>query len=109
MSIKKKVIEQSIKKAEKRVAHLESLIYANPASEIIGLRQELAKKLETHEPSEIIDWITESSEKEKKLFRLHKRQMKESTKWMDEQAKITCELSQLYSELRAIEIKESRA
>lgn len=108
MSIKRTVIEQSIKKAEKRIKHLKSLIYASPLSDILELRTEAANKSKECGTQEFMDWLSNAAKQEQKLKRLAKRQSKDQFKWMDEQAKLEFELSQLKTELWYLDRAEQR-
>lgn len=110
MSIKKKVIKQAISKIERRIKKIDSIIYANPASRIIEIRQEAQKIMIDNKGDyeKISKLIEPLAKEEKKQFALYKNQSKNQFKLMDEKAEISLERDQLISELYFIERSENQ-
>ena len=101
-TMKEIVIKQALKKAKKRIENLKSIIYASPVTEIVELRRNVFKTINTLPLDEQNVFLTESAKKEKELFALAKRQRKHSLVWTKEQAKLEFEVSQLNNELYLI-------
>jgi hypothetical protein len=78
MTIKIKVIEESLTRAEKRISYLKSIIYAKPASKIIECRQQAHKILTENKGDyeKISELIKTLANEEKEQFRIAKKQEK---------------------------------
>lgn len=107
MNIKRRVVNETIKRIEKRVKYLKGIIYANPASEIIQCRIAARKILEEHKGDykKIGELIDPLAKKEKKLFALSKKQEK-SCDMIDEQVKLENELYELRNEIYFMDKRE---
>lgn len=111
MSVKEKIIDESIQRIEKRISEIDSIIFADPLSEIIELRQEAQKRLDearengTDSSDEFLAYIKKCSKKEKELFKLAEKQQ-DTNKLLDEKSKLKSELSSLHSEKHYIEMRK---
>ena len=101
MTTKEKVIREAIKRNTKRLEKVDSILDANPLSEICDIRIEAQKILTEHkgDNKKIMELIEPLADKEKKLFALAKRQTKDSSKLIDEKVKLQVELGDLNNEL----------
>jgi myosin heavy subunit len=104
MTIKEKVIRQSIKKIETRLKKLQEIQDANPAVDLIDMRKEASDFLKKNERSEqrsssgFMKKIKEFSNREKQCWKMIERQKK----WAEdskEMAALTIEKEQLITEL----------
>ena len=100
MSIKEKVISEAIERIEKRIKEIKKIVFSNPLSDIIKLRQDVYPKIKSMDilDPELIKIVSEAAKKEKSLFKLADRQIKESVDLISELAKIQNELGTLKSE-----------
>lgn len=110
MTTKEKIINQSIEQVEKQLKEINSILEANPLSEICKIRQEAQKLLEENKTVEqrtsdaFIAKIEALSKREKEQFVLDEKS-KDSIKLIDEKVKLEFELSDLRNELFHIERK----
>ena len=108
MTIKEKVINQTIKRITKRIKTLEDIQNASPAVDLINNRQEFVKLLEDNKGIEkrtskpFIDKVNELDKREKDCWKMINRQ-KKWIKDSEELAKLQIELSELKNELFYIE------
>lgn len=113
-SVKLTVIDESIARCEKRIAELEKLIYACPLTDILKLRQEFSKRLKViqankdYSNKEWLNWLEDSTKKEKELFKFAKTQNKKIPAWIDESVKLRMQLSDLSSEKFYAEMEEKQ-
>ena len=116
-AIRKTVIKQSINKAKRRISHLEKLIFADPLKEIIDVRKEtglayesfLASESKT--PQDYFDFastLESLSKRDRKAWRLHRRQVDEGDEWHKEIGRLMFELQVLQSDLNLENIKLER-
>jgi|GEM_PF-5706675 len=105
MNIKEKITKKAIQQLEKKSEKLNALIYANPINDVISARQSAAEIIKEHQGDSVkISKLLEPlAVKEKNAFELHERQMKNSSKWCEELAKVDFDLGQLKTELYYIE------
>ena len=101
ISIKEKVINQSIKRIEKRSKKLNELIYANPVGGILDIRIKAQGLMEKHKGDykKLGELMKPLALEEKRLKKLHEAQMRNGTKWAEELGKIDFEQGQLRNEL----------
>tara|TARA_R110000850_G_scaffold263903_1_gene392801 strand:+ start:297 stop:632 length:336 start_codon:yes stop_codon:yes gene_type:complete len=101
MSIKEKVIKESIRRIENRSEKLNLMILSNPLADLIKTRWEAVEIIEKYKGDykKIATLIAVLAKKEKKLFKFSESQSKNSNKWIDEKVKIDFELGQLKTEL----------
>jgi hypothetical protein len=108
MTTKEKVIHQSIKQIEKKLKEINTILEANPLSEICNIRQEAKKLLEENKTIEqrtsdaFIAKIEELSKRERKQFILAEK-CKSSFKLIKQKVDLEFELSGLRTELFYIE------
>ena len=100
MSIKRKVINQTIKRIDKRINYIVALVYANPLSEICQGRIKAQKILDEHKGDygKIAILLKPLAREEKRLFALAKKQ-KNSGDMIKEQVKLENERYDLKNEL----------
>jgi len=106
MGIKIQVINESIRRIEKRVAKIKCIIYANPLGGIIECRKKANEIIIRHKGDypTIAKQIDQLAKEEKRLFALSKKQ-KDTNKLIQEQVKLESELSELNNELWLIDMK----
>lgn len=108
MTVKEKVIRQAIKKIERRIKYINSIIEAEPLKAIIEIRKEAQKLIKSNKPaSEQIRIINKLQKEETKQLNIIEKQMKLG-KYLEEKAQLMNELSQLNSELYWIENDKKR-
>ena len=107
MTVKEKVIRESIDRIEKRIKKIKHIVYANPLSDIISGRIEVLKILEDNKGdyAKIAKLIEPYAVSEKANFKLAKLQ-EGAGKLIDEQVEIENELYNLHAELYWIEKKK---
>lgn len=114
ITVKEKVINQSISIIEKRLLEIEDIEEQRPLSEVIKIRQECQKLLEDNQGIEkrtsvwFTDKILELANREKKYIKMAKEYTGDKyMKLMDEKAKLIIELSSLRSELWQINFRKN--
>ena len=112
--VKIRVLEASIKKAEKEIAKLEGLIFANPLSDWFKARKEYVAEVnryadderETHlKIYEHVEKLKEIDKRLKAAGSAHKKQTKNTDKWMKRLTTLTFELRDLRNELFGEQMK----
>jgi len=102
MSIKRRVIEQSIEMAKKRLKEIDYILDANPVSDIMRLEKETiteAKELiKQNKVQKSLELVTNAQKKRSKLFKLAEKQQK-SIELTNEKVKLQMELGELNREL----------
>ena len=105
MTVKEKVVNQSIERITKRLLKIDEIIESDPLGRIIKIRQEAQKLLEDNQgiekrtSKEFIDKIDKLAKEEKKQFKLAKKQTETENCLFEEKCKISSELSELRTEL----------
>ncbi len=110
MTTKEKIVRKSIAYNEKRIKAIDEILDANPLGEICDIRIEAQALLEEWKASdpgkkrkEIDDKLCKLAKREKELFKLSKRQRRDTIKLSDERCKLSFELGDLHNELWHIE------
>ena len=109
MRVKEKVIRESIKRIEKRLKKINSILDADPLAEIIDGRKEASELITKYKGnyasrtfSKLFDAL---AKKEKEQFELHKYQTKNYSKLLTEKSGLSFELGDLNNELYLVEGK----
>ena len=110
MTIKEKVIRQSIKIATKQINEIDSILFANPLSDIIQLEKETILKVkELHNESnqqEAMILLNKAIKKREGLLKIAKKQQN-SIKLIDDKVKLEFELADLNRDLYYIDLKRT--
>lgn len=113
MNIKEQVINESIARINERLIKIKNILDANPIGEICKIRLEAQKLLEENKTieqrtsKEFVVKIEMLAKREKEQFRLVK-QMKNTSKLIDEQVDLEMQLQELNTELYYIERKRTK-
>lgn len=110
MSYSMEVIKREIDKLIARNTKLEELIKYCPAIELLGLRSEFSKKLESgvdRTSPEFIKWIGASAKKEKTLLRKMKTMQKDEQKLWDEKQENSHNLNDLSNAYSILNIRNA--
>lgn len=104
MTIKEKVIREAIKRIESSLKKIDAVLDADPLGDIIRNRQEFAEKFSKMDHSEKLsqktkEWVDSLYKKEKELFALSQKQIKETPALIAKKVKLESELCSLRSEL----------
>ncbi len=103
MSIKLQIINQAIRRIEKRLEKITFILEARPLSEIILLRQRTIETVKNMAASsESLLLLSDAIKEEKALFRLAKQQEK-MAHLISEKVRLDCELSELNFEKMKME------
>lgn len=110
MSIKEKVINESIKRIEKRLAEIDRIMGVNPLSEICEgrIKAQAILKENKGDYEKISKLIEPLADKEKELFKLAKTQSKNTLKFIDEKIALQGELGDLQNEKYFIDLKRQK-
>lgn len=108
MTTKEKVVRASIKKASKRLNNINYILSATPLSDILQLSKKMkelldkCKTIEERTSDEFVEKIGKMAKEEKRLIALAKKQQN-TNKLIEEAVRIKMELSELKTELWAIQ------
>lgn len=111
MSVKERVIKESIKRIEKRIAEIDGIMGANPLSEICEGRIKAQAILKEHKGDyeKIGKLIGPLADREKYLFKLAKKQNTNTFKFIDEKVDLQCELGELHNEKYFLDLKRQQS
>lgn len=100
MEVKEKIVRQAIKEVESEIKKIDSILFANPLSDIIKLREETIEKAKKMKAGskEVLKYLDIQCKKEKALFGLAKKQCNAGEK-LNRKAKLSLELIDLKNEL----------
>ncbi len=108
LTTKEKVVRESIRRIQKRIAKVDDLLYENPYEEMIEIHREFNDHMKAGDFSEAaLKKLGELAEREKQLRARAKKISKPgySSKLIDEKVQLNSELSALASELSIIELR----
>lgn len=101
MTVKEKIIRQSIAAAEKELEEVEKILSASPLSRICQIRIEAKEILDKcqNDNAKASKLIEPLAVEEQRCFALANRQQKESSKLWERKTELTIELGDLKEEL----------
>lgn len=110
MTVKEQVINESISRITKRLKKINSILEANPLSEICELRMDVYPKLAKMDLTspEAMKFVKKAAAKEKRLFALARKQQRETSTMIAEKVELESELSSLNSELYYMDFRQQR-
>lgn len=110
MSIKEKVINESIKRIEKRLSVIEEIMEANPLSEICEgrIKAQAILKENKGDYAKISKLMEPLAAREKELFKLAKLQSENTFKRIDEKVQLESELYDLRMEKYHIDQRKAK-
>ena len=109
MTIKEKVIRQSIKKAEEEISGIDQVLNAFPVGDLIRLERETietAKRMDAGS-KEVLSYLNSQTKKRDALLQLVEKR-KDSVSLIERKVKISMELGELKGELWMITEREKR-
>lgn len=105
MTIKEKVIRESIKRVTKKITEIQRILDASPLSDILHLRQKAAElHFDPPKSEAYLESLREMAEQEKKLFALAKKQRNTSA-LINKQVHLESELRDLNHELWIVQFR----
>jgi predicted RND superfamily exporter protein len=114
MSVKKKVVEESISRIEKRLSEIDKILEVKPVSRIIEIYEEFGKLLEENQGIEkrtdpkFMNKVEALHREEKEMKALANIPFSEKEKLMNEKIELESERGDLINELWLINRKENR-
>ncbi len=106
MSVKRKVIDESIRRINKRIGKIDEILSAHPLGRICEIRIEAIKLIKdsNDDYSAIQGHIKRLAAEEKECFAMAKKQQK-TLELIDEKVKLQSELGELSGELAMMSIR----